>query len=387
MSDYAIQSLSIHHFKSIRRLQRLRLDPINVLIGANGAGKSNFVSFFTFLADVVNQRLQTHLEERGGAKRLISADDCPEDCFSSIVSFHAGALIFIAGVTEDDRLQLLHEKFIVAGRSCLDSASPPGIDPDHEFSRMVASFRSSTGQRESQLRNFTVQNGRLSVEEELALTAVSLWRVYHFHDASPAAPAKRCGPLSDNVILNRDASNLAAVLFRLRREQPEHYEFIRATIQLAVPYFEDFVLQPRELPGGDEPQIQLRWQQRNVSTSYGPDQFSDGTLRFLCLAAALLQPNPPSTMIFDEPELGLHPSAIELLASMLFTVSQDTQILVSTQSPTLLSRFDPEHILIVEQAGGNSKFRRMDRRELGSWLDEYSLGQLWEKNILGGRPR
>ena len=376
MSDYAIQSLSIHHFKSIRRLQRLRLDPLNVLIGANGAGKSNFVSFFTFMADVVNRRLQAHIEELGGAKRIISTDCHPEECFAAIVTFSAGALIFIAGVTEDDRLQLLHEQFV-----------PPGVDPDNEFSRMIAGFRWHKGEPESKLNNFTVQNGQLTFEEELALTAVSLWRVYHFHDASSAAPVKHYGLLSDNMILGHNAANLAAVLYRLRREKPDHYKFIRSTVELAVPYFEDFVLNPRELPGSDEPQVVLRWQQQGVSTTYGPNQFSDGTLRFICLATALLQPNPPATMIFDELELGLHPSALELLASMLFAVSQDTQILVSTQSPTLLSRFAPENVLIVEQVEGNSKFRRISRDELGTWLDEYSLGQLWEKNMLGGRPR
>ena len=376
MSDYAIQSLSIHHFKSIRRLQRFRLDPLNVLIGANGAGKSNFVSFFTFMADVVNRRLQAHIEELGGAKRIISTDCRPEECFSAIVTFRTGALIFIAGMTEDDRLQLLYEKFV-----------PPGIDPNNEFSKLVEYYRRHKGELESKLSRFTVQGGRLSVEEELALTAVSLWRVYHFHDVGAAAPVKHYAPVSDHMILSCNASNLAAVLYRLRRETPDRYEFIRTTVELAVPYFEDFVLKPRELPGGDEPQIALRWQQKGVSTDYGPNQFSDGTLRFICLATALLQPHPPATMVFDEPELGLHPSAIELLSSMLVSVSQDTQILVSTQSPTLLSRFDPENVLIVEQVGGHSKFRRIEHAELGTWLDEYSLGQLWEKNILGGRPR
>ena len=376
MSDYAIQSLSIFHYKSIRRLQRLRLDPLNVLIGANGAGKSNFVSFFTFMADVVNRRLQAHIEELGGAKRIISTDCRPEECFAAIVAFHAGSLVFIAGVTEDDRLQLLHEKFV-----------PPGIDANNEFSKLVEYYRRHKGQLESNLSNFTVQDGNLSVEEELALTAVSLWRVYHFHEVGAAAPVKHYSPLSDDRILSRNASNLAAVLYRLHREKPEHYEFIRSTVELAVPYFEDFVLKPREMPGSDEPQIALRWQQRGVSTTYGPNEFSDGTLRFICLTVALLQPHPPETMVFDEPELGLHPSAIELLASMLFSVSQETQILVATQSPTLLSRFDPEHVLIVEQVESHSKFRRMERAELGTWLDEYSLGQLWEKNIFGGRPR
>ena len=348
MSDYAIQTLSIHHYKSIRRLQRLKLDPVNVLIGANGAGKSNFVSFFNFIADVVNQRLQAHIEELGGAKRIISADCRPEECFSAIVTFPVGALIFIAGATEDNRLQLLHEKFV-----------PPGVDPHNEFSKMVEYYRHHKGELESKLRNLTVQAGKLSIEEELALTAVSLWRIYHFHDVGPGAAVKRYCPLADNRILSRDASNIAAVLYRLRREEPEHYEFIRSTIELAVPFFQDFVLKPQEMPGGDEPQIKLRWQQKDVPHSYSVDQFSDGTLRFICLATALLQPHPPATMIFDEPELGLHPSAIALLASMMFSISQNTQILVSTQSSTMLSSFHPENILIVEQQGGYSRFRRL----------------------------
>lgn len=376
MSDYAIQSLSIHHFKSIRRLQRLKLDPINVLIGANGAGKSNFVSFFTFMADVVNQRLQAHIEELGGAKRIISADCSPEECFSAIVTFRAGALIFIANATEDDRLQLLYEKFV-----------PPDVDPHNAYSKMHEYYHRHKGELESKLRNLTVQGGQLTLEEELALTAVSLWRVYHFHDVGADAAVKRYCSLADSRILNRDASNLGAVLYRLRREEPEHYGFIRSTIQLAVPYFEDFVFKPREMPGSDEPQIKIRWQQKDVPHTYGVDQFSDGTLRFICLATALLQPNPPATMIFDEPELGLHPSAIALLTSMMFSIAQDTQILVSTQSSTMLSRFTPENVLIVEQRDGSSKFRRLESGELDMWLDEYSLGQLWEKNILGGRPR
>ena len=376
MSDYAIETLSIHHYKSIRRLQRLTLDSVNVLIGANGAGKSNFVSFFTFMADVVNQRLQAHIEELGGAKRIISADCSPEECFAGIITFSVGALIFIANATEDNRMQLLYEKFV-----------PPGVDPHNEFSKMHEYYHRHKGELESKLRNLVVRDGKLSLQEELALAAVSLWRVYHFHEVGPDSPVKRYGPLADNRILNCNASNLGAVLYRLRREEPQHYEFIRSTIELTVPYFQDFVLDPREMPGSDEPQIKLRWQQKNVPHTYSVNQFSDGTLRFICLTTALLQPNPPSTMIFDEPELGLHPSAIALLTSMIFSISQETQILVSTQSPTMLSRFTPENVLIVEQHEGHSRFRRLEREELGQWLDVYSLGQLWEKNILGGRPR
>ncbi|MCL2348889.1 MAG: AAA family ATPase [Planctomycetaceae bacterium] len=376
MSEFSIRSLAIHRFKSIRRLNHLPLEAINILIGANGAGKSNFVSFFAFMSELVNRRLQSYIAELGGAKRILSAGCHPSECFATIVGFECGSLIFIAAQTDDDRLQLVYEKFV-----------PADQDAQAVLASLVEQYRHANGAPESRLRNMTAAEGLLSPEENAALAAIAQWRVYHFHDASSDAGVKRYCMLSDNGILHGDASNLAAVLYRLREKESDYYEFIRSTIMLVVPYFEDFVLVPREMPGSEEPHILLKWQQRGMSTPYLSNQFSDGTIRFICLATALLQPNPPETMLFDEPELGLHPSAVELLASMIRATSEKTQILVSTQSPSLLNRFVPENILVVEQTEGNSTFRRLDREEIGSWLDEYSLGQLWEKNILGGRPQ
>jgi len=366
----------IHRFKSIRRLSHLELHPLNVLIGANGAGKSNFVSFFTFMAELINRRLQSHTAELGGAKRILSSDCRPSDCFASIVRFPAGSIIFIAAQTEDDRLQLVYEEFI-------DSTQKTS----RELDELAEKHRNNVGTKESQLRRLDRPDAPISPAEEAALRAVSRWKVYHFHDSSPNAGVKRSCSMTDCEELHPDASNLAAFLYQLRRNHPGEYEFITDTVRLVVPYFEDFVLIPRGIAGSDESQINLQWQQKGCPTLFGPNQFSDGTIRFICLTAALLQPDPPATMLFDEPELGLHPSAVEILASMIHSVSTKTQLIVSTQSPTLLNKFQPEDILVVEQEKGNSAFRHISRQELGSWLDQYSLGQLWEKNVLGGRPR
>lgn len=366
----------IHRYKSIKKLPHLELGPLTVLIGANGAGKSNFVSFFTFMSELINQRLQVHTARLGGARRILPYDCLPSDCFASIVGFETGSIIFIAGQTDDDRLELVYEEFV-------DSAS---LSPE-ELDDMAEQHRQNVGSKEARLLRLDRPDLPMSEQEKEALLAVAKWRVYHFHDSGAKAGVKRYGSLDDNETLHADASNLATFLYRLREKHPERYDFLLDAVKMVVPYFEDFVLKPIGVAAGEDPQINLQWKQENYPVPFGPDQFSDGTLRFICLAAALNQPNPPETMLFDEPELGLHPSAVIMLASMIKSAAAENQVIVSTQSPSLLDEFELEDVLVVEQEKGNSLFRRLDRGELGPWLKQYTLGQLWGKNILGGRPK
>jgi predicted ATPase len=116
---------------------------------------------------------------------------------------------------------------------------------------------------------------------------------------------------------------------------------------------------------------------------------SDGTLRFICLTTLLLQPKSllPDTLLIDEPELGLHPFAINLLADMLQEAAESKQVIVSTQSVELLNAFQPEDVVVVQREEDASVFKRLDKAALSDWLaDDYSLGELWKRNILGGRP-
>jgi len=167
---------------------------------------------------------------------------------------------------------------------------------------------------------------------------------------------------------------------------------IRDTVRLVAPFFDNFLLRPRA-SNGDEILL-LEWIQKNSDYPFHPSQLSDGTLRFIALATAFLQPNPPATILLDEPELGLHPYALEILASLMKKAIigrhprlPRTQLIVSTQSTTLLNAFDPENIIVVDREEGESRFRRLTEQELSVWLDEeYTLGELWQKNIYGGGP-
>jgi len=216
--------------------------------------------------------------------------------------------------------------------------------------------------------------------------SISSWKVFHFHDTSDMASVKRFGPAHLNDYLRPDASNLAAYLYRLAIETPDVYEQIRKTVQLAIPFFDDFVLKPRRLDTEEE-LINLRWRQNDSDYVFWPSQLSDGSIRFMCLVTALLQPDPPSTIIIDEPELGLHPYAITLLGSLLRSASTRMQVIVSTQSVPLVNEFPISDLIIVEREKGATVFKRLDEGEFEIWLEDYSVGELWEKNILGGRPR
>jgi predicted ATPase len=214
---------------------------------------------------------------------------------------------------------------------------------------------------------------------------LSGFRVFHFHDTSNAAGMKRMAAVHDDAALRQDGSNLAAFLLKLKSRHSDEYEQIRKAIQLVIPFFDDFHLQPRALTSGEQ-QVNLIWKQRDSDYPFWPSQLSDGSIWFICLATALLQPDSPSTIIIDEPELGLHPYAITLLGSLLKSASKRMQVIVSTQSVPLVNQFSIDDLIIVEREEGASVFKRHNEIHYQQWLEDYSVGELWEKNILGGRP-
>lgn len=239
-----------------------------------------------------------------------------------------------------------------------------------------------SGHTESNLPEVSdLKNGSIA---SFVVPALKGWRVYHFHDTSETAAVKLQHDVSDNRFLRPDAANLASFLRLLRRASPIRYKRIRETIQVVAPFFDDFLLDPlADSPG----QIQLEWKQRNSASIFKAHHLSDGTLRFICLTVLLLQPSLPATLIIDEPELGLHPFAINMLAALIHEAAQKTQLIISTQSSPLLDRFQPEDIVVVERENGTSVFRRLEKESLQEWLEDYSLGQLVQQDIIESGPK
>ena len=221
--------------------------------------------------------------------------------------------------------------------------------------------------------------------QKYVIQEIKSWKVYHFHDTSDTAQIKQSTEIDDNRFLRPDASNLAAYLYLLHERQKPYYDNIVGTIQLIAPFFDDFELRPNPF---DPTKIKLEWREKGSDSYFDANALSDGTLRFMSLATLLLQPADymPSTILLDEPELGLHPYAIVVLADLLRSAATQVQVIISTQSVTLVNQFSPDDIIVVELIDGESIFKRLPQDEIETWLDDYGLGELWEKNVLGGRP-
>ncbi len=217
------------------------------------------------------------------------------------------------------------------------------------------------------------------------LGSIKSWKVYHFHDTGDNSPIKTTNNISDNSHFRPDASNLASYLYLLQQKYTKEYYNIVNVVRMVAPFFDNFILRPSPL---NPTTIQLEWKHKNSSSYFNIQSLSDGTLRFICLATLLLQPQTqlPSTILLDEPELGLHPYAISVLAGMLQSVTTKTQAIVSTQSVTLVNQLHAENLIVVDRDQEQSTFRRLTPEEMEHWVDDYGLGDLWEKNILGGRP-
>ena len=363
MSDWRHEQLSrivIKGFKSINKCD-LELKSINVLIGSNGAGKSNFISIFEMLQKILVRELSLYTGKKGITPLFYNGKKVTD---SISAEFYFGDDIYSYEVewTENDTLLFREESLNLAGKELLGEGG-------HRESNALDTLR------------------KLPADANIPqIMRNPSWRIYQFHDTSPSSGIKSEHNISNCAIFINDARNLAAYLYRLKQHFPKEYADILSAIRLVAPFFDDFVLQPREL---NEEQIVLRWLKMDCVDIFNASQLSDGTLRFICLATLLLQPTElqPSTIIIDEPELGLHPFAITIFAEMAQKAAVNKQVILATQSAELLDNFDVEDIIVVDNTENGSEFKRLDADKLNLWLEnDYSLGELWNKNILGGRP-
>jgi predicted ATPase len=357
-----LEKIHIKGYKSIKKMD-LDIKDLNVLIGSNGSGKSNFISLFKFLRQLAEQRLQNSVRQLGGAERILHYGSRETPFMTLELNFSPNFYNILLSGTQNDSL------FIVKEQVGFEQAND-----DKPLWTVIGS-----GKIESELEKIAP---KISVADYVS-RFLNSWRVYHFHDTSDNAAVKKNNKINDNLFLKEDAANLAAFLYRMKAENPKHYERIVKTIQLVVPMFKDFLLRPD--PFNTE-MIRLEWFDKKSDSPFIASDFSDGSLRFICLATMLLQPNRPDLILLDEPELGLHPSAINILAGLLRKASHLSQLIVATQSANLVSQFEPENIIVVENKESTSTFKRLNITQLAYWLNEYSLGEIWDKNIIGGRP-
>lgn len=363
--------ITIKGFKSIASVEKLALGPINIIIGPNGSGKSNFIGAFSFLHEIREGRLSAYVSKAGGAEQLLHFGSKITKEIKILVSFNKKKIQYELTLmpTLNDSLYPTEESSIYPERPEYSKQTKIPLDK-HEMD-MVAG-----------IGNINLPRNQLPGWVRARL---GHWRIYHVHDTSYSSPMRKTAQLNDNLFLRPDGANLPAFLYLLQQKHPDSYSLIRRTVQRVAPFFDDFQLNPDQL---NEETIRLAWKHKNSDKYFGVSSLSDGTLRFILLATLFLQPDEllPSVVLVDEPELGLHPAAITMLASLVKQASVKTQVILSTQSPLLLDHFQPEDVLVADRVDGGTRITRLDTAKLANWLEDYSLGQLWEKNEFGGRP-
>ncbi len=373
----AVNGVTVRGFKSIRALEDFELRGLNVLLGANGAGKSNLIGVFRMLSEFARDRLELFVRREGNADALLFGGRRRTSRMEVELSFSG----------TDHRYALALEP-VADGLALARDLMSSGV-PQQAYAGVAASGAGSAIAEAASIpygghpeaRGAPIDDGEFAA---YVFPAMRDWRVYHFHDTSEVAGMRASQTVRDNLRLKPDGANLGPFLRLLRERHPyEHREIVDA-VRLVAPFFGGFVYR-RDV---DE-YMELEWYHvDDADTPLRPMQLSDGTLRFMCLATLLLQPTAlqPRLILIDEPELGLHPFGLALLAEILESVSKTRQIIVSTQSADLVSEFRPEDVVVVNRRDGESVFERLDSDDLQDWLKEYSLGDLWRANVTGGGP-
>jgi len=365
-----LNQLTIRGFKSIKNLDSFDLQNVNILIGANGTGKSNFINFFQMIRAMMDVNFGGFTEKHGGADGFFfNGPSATKEIYAEMM-FGENGYRFVLEPTANERFMFSSEEWYYSGRTT--DWCP--IGSGHVEARLPGE------------RNESGVSYSLHGVAHYVYNAINSWQVYHFHDTSATSAMRRSEIIDDCMKLRSNGSNIAPYLLDVREHQPGVYESVVDHIKLVAPFFVDFLLTPRR-NGEKSSKVKLDWKQRNSDFPMQPYHFSDGTIRFICLATVLLQSSLPSIIILDEPELGLHPFAISVLAGLIQAASSKTQLIVSTQSTLLLNHFSPSDVVVVDcKDGKGSTFRRLDNAELERWLENYTLGELLEKNVLDGGP-
>lgn len=368
-----LKEIHLNGYKSVDSLtgQIIPLDDVTVLLGANGSGKSNLVSFFSMLSSMAAGGLQQYVGKQG-VSRLLYYGPKQTESVQFRLEFESDGMrgSYDAKLSHGipDRLFFNREQVV-----CHEAGMPEPVE-----------YTLAPGTNESGLGADTHEISKI------LHGLLSGIRTYQFHDTSDTARIKDRCYVDDARFLRGDAGNLAAFLRMMNQagKYKKYYDRIVRHIRRVMPQFGDFVLDP--IPG-NENYIRLNWTDSSGDGYlFDPGQISDGSLRFMAIAALLLQPPEllPKFIVLDEPELGLHPSAIGELAGIVRAAAQKTQVLLATQSTRLIDEFLPEDLVVVErdEAAKCSVFKKLDAGQLGDWIARYSLSELWEKNVLGGQP-
>jgi predicted ATPase len=374
--DGGISKVYLSGFKSIENTT-LELNNLNVFLGANGSGKSNFISFFQMLEFYLGKSdgLAEYVGRNGGAHSLLYFGTQKTSSINAELTFNtnSGTNVYSVefGISIGDKLYFKDEKVSYCSKTRREKCDPIPLGSGGNSSRLM-----QISEDDAEYRKYVKT---VSVIKSI----MKKWCFYQFHNTTRDAYIRGASHRDDNNYLRSDGGNLASFLYMLRDKFPRVYANILGVMKQIAPYIDNLSVEEEYA----SPYIRLKWSEK-ICNNYTLEasQMSDGTLRAFALVTLLMQPKMPPMICIDEPELGLHPEAISIICDLIKMASERTQIILSTQSTKLIDCFEAEDIVVVDRKDGASCFSRLDREKYKAWLDEYSISTTWETNVFGGRP-
>lgn len=377
------QKISIENYKSIKSLPDFELKPVNILIGANNSGKSNFLDVFAFLRDTAT--LYASEEERGWRAALTRRGGADSVAHQGTKQFRieASSKAFTYNLEFDDNARSAS----LRDESLQNRASQETVFKfDHQkngfsFYKNGQWSNTSYGEGYTGLRHLILDEGRNSEKQAYDFAKqVSQIKIYDRLRTEIWSPIRTPQKPAGETILDEDGGNLVGVLHQLAQIQPRFLERLNSLLKAL---FRDFAQISFPSNGGGE--LLLRWEDKNGRVS-NASQLSDGTLKFLCLLAILKNPNSPALVGIDEIDANLHPKMQVILAGMIAEASLKTQIIATTHNPDFVSMFEPDEIVIMQQYQGATEMRRFSTKgALDLWLKHFGTRKLWLMGELESR--
>jgi predicted ATPase len=400
--------IKIEGFRSFKQIE-LDLAPLSVLIGPNNGGKSNFLDLMSLMAEAGQGRLKRGIDARGGYFGVAFGPDGFDDILIEFrfPKFSSRSLLsLLPGFPGKERsnvrfkVGLLISDIFRAGDIRDEEVTEELISPSARQVSLVKRdasgcvFRSIDGvgdeveerkvlESDSELAIFQVKDLFKYPTPYNLLKDLQEWTVYRDIDVRSEAPVRLPALLRPTLRLSENGANLSSVLHSIQQGHPDVWEEILELLHTACPEFRDI-----RIPGeGGDGKVLLRWYEPPYEKEgVSPNLLSEGTLKFLCLVAILKSPDPPPLICIDEPEIGLHPDWIKLVAEMMQSAAARTQLIIATHSPQIVARLDPEQVIITEKENGETRLRQLQRQDLEKWLKEFNLSDLWLAGHFGGRP-
>jgi predicted ATPase len=351
MNRNQLSRISIKGYKSMEDCD-IKLKSLNILIGPNGAGKSMFIELLNMINSLFDGRLQEYVSDHGGPNELLRYGSSVTSRIEIGLFFDKRHYRAVLEPSDDGRLFFAEE--------CVGSGGQEDLNI-------------SGGHFETRIREY---------ENEIADVNCQVFSLTNIGRNSPIRQPRPIGPCEK---LSFDGSNLAPYLYNLKESHYGDYLKIIKRLRIIAPFFGDFYL----VPDKDRPDvISLKWLELGCDVPLSPNSLSDGMLRFACLLAIFRYPKErePDIVLIDEPDLSLHPKALELLYHIMQLVSEYRQVVISTQSAELIDKFNADDIVIADRTGGKTSFHRIDEDELEEWLKNKTITELWANSIIGGQP-